>query len=924
MATSMNRWVGIVCLVAAAAIMIFVVVRRDGQPGQSGKGEFDVPIEERSVVLITVDTTRADRLTPYGADNVETPALQRLADHGVLFENAYSVAPITLVAHTSMLTGLYPFDHGVRNNGIQRVSDDAVTMAEILRDRGYRTGAFVSAAVLERQYGLDQGFEVYDDDLSTGRDRRPRMVADRPAEAVFASAAQWLESLEPDETFFLWVHLYDPHASYSPPAPFRDQYRNTPYEGEIAYMDSEIGKFLRHPRVGRTGEGAPIVTVIGDHGESLGEHGEQTHALLAYDSTLHIPWILYVPGGPAALRLPQQVSQVDLAPTLLELVGESSPKGIHGRSLLPLISGGSQFEKRGLYSETYLPYYTYGWAKLRVLRAGPWKYIDAPTPELYEVRRDPRELTNVHERQPGPAHDMSRDLEEMLAGVEDAEKETSMELDAESIEQLRSLGYLAVSSQPVQDGERPDPKDVVEVHVLLEKTRALLTDRFFEEAERAVREVLQIDPSNLAGLIELVNALEGQQRLDEAAIAAEKVLELDPDYARGYIVLSRIESARGRYEEAVELSRLAVERDSTHPDYMLVHASLLQRAGRPQESLDTLNQALEQFPDHPYVNTIYARLVELPQGRLESAEQRLREAVERDPFLASAWLEFGRVLEATDRHAEAAEAYREGLNRSSDDASLHRNLGKVLARRGDFSTAEQHLREALRLTPRFDADIYVNLGVALAEMRRYREARRLYSQVLERLPDHPGARNNLAISLYREGRAEKAREVLEALVEDVPGFADAHNNLAGFAVDHGRWRMAELHSRRALELEPDLVAAHNNLAIALEEQGDAAGAERGYEKALELDAEYFPALINLGILLRKTDRPQAAVDAFQKVLERLPNQAIAHLEMAEVYARSLGDSERARKHLNAYLRLAPDEDPRRARASELLTELGGA
>ncbi|MEM1179641.1 MAG: sulfatase, partial [Acidobacteriota bacterium] len=296
------------------------------------------PIERlaRPFVLVTLDTTRPDRLQPYGADDVATPTLLRLAREGVVFEEAMAVAPITLVAHTSLLTGLNPPRHGVRNNGIHFVGDELETMAEILGGHGYRTAAFVSASVLEARYGLDQGFETYDDDLSTGTNRQPRVVPDRSAGATVDAASRWLDSVRADERFFLWVHFYDPHAVYSPPAPYRDRYRDRLYDGEIAYMDAELGRLLGHPALADA-----AVAVVGDHGESLGEHGEQTHAILAYQSTLHVPFFLQVPGGPEGLRVPTPVSHVDLLPTALDLLGLpfSITGGSDGRSLVPLLEG---------------------------------------------------------------------------------------------------------------------------------------------------------------------------------------------------------------------------------------------------------------------------------------------------------------------------------------------------------------------------------------------------------------------------------------------------------------------------------------------------------------------------------------------------------------------------------------------------------
>jgi len=248
---------------------------------------------KRSTILITIDTTRADYIGAYGNINIKTPVLDQLASEGILFEKTYAVSPITLVSHASILSGLYPMQHGVRNNGIHYVSDEVVTLAEAYQGKGYQTGAFVSASVLDKRYGLDQGFAVYNDDLSGGRERHRFMVPDRPAEVTVDAALKWVNALDSGEKYFLWLHLYDPHAPYSPPPPYRDEFREDLYSGEIAYMDAQIGRFLsgfKHP-------GEPIVIVMGDHGESLGEHKENTHAILGYNSTLHVPFLMKIPGA---------------------------------------------------------------------------------------------------------------------------------------------------------------------------------------------------------------------------------------------------------------------------------------------------------------------------------------------------------------------------------------------------------------------------------------------------------------------------------------------------------------------------------------------------------------------------------------------------------------------------------------------------
>ncbi|MEM8997936.1 MAG: tetratricopeptide repeat protein, partial [Acidobacteriota bacterium] len=731
------------------------------------------------MLLVTLDTTRTDRLEPYGADSVETPVLRRLASRGILFERAWAVAPITLVSHTSILSGLYPFEHGVRNNGMQYVPETVTTLAERLKAVDYRTSAFVSAAVLEKRYGLDQGFDVYDDDLSDRRNLSPRMVADRTAEATVDSASAWLDDIGEEEQFFSWVHFYDPHANYSPPPPFRDTYRDRLYDGEIAYTDQQLGRLLSHPRLSSAGDDAPIIIVIADHGESLGDHCERTHAILAYDSTIYVPFIMHIPGGPAGMRIAEPVGHVDVMPTVLSLLGLDAEQDIvYGRDLTPLIERRSFDPNRDYYSETYLPYYTYGWAKLKVLHRGRWKIIDAPEPELYDRVRDPKELTDLIDLQTDVAYDMKRDLDEWL-DKHDSEGEASLELDSEAIAKLRSLGYLSVGSGPRQTtGVRPNPMTMIEQHVGLERSRMFLADRLYPQAQRQLESVLRRDPQNLAAMIDLVRALEGQSRYDQGIEIAERALELDPAYTQTTMLLARLEALRGNVERALELADVALSQDAINPDVRIQRAGFLQRLGRVDETRQALADALEAHPDHPRVNAFYANMGVARAGDLDAAESRLKTVLARDPFLDQAWLFLGRVQERARRPEQAVESYRRGLTSRPDAADLHGALGHLLARLGRHSEAINQLSEAIRLSSADRTELHVSLGSVFAELGRFDEANRQFEKVLAMEPEHPGARNNAAIALYRSGRVDEARATLEAVVNEFPRLADAHNNLA--------------------------------------------------------------------------------------------------------------------------------------------------
>jgi arylsulfatase A-like enzyme/Tfp pilus assembly protein PilF len=912
----------------AAALAVFAIAAcgnrggdaepQQAQPQQEAERQPPpVPQHERSVLLITCDTTRADHIGAYGAEYAQTPNLDRLAADGILYEQAVSVAPITLVAHTSIHTGLYPPQTGVRNNGLHRAAPELLTLAERLKARGYRTAAFVSAAVLDHQYGLDQGFEVYDDDLSSGRERQPRMVPDRPAEATVTAARAWLDELQPNEKFFIWVHFYDPHAAYSPPPPYRDIFRDRLYDGEIAYMDAQIGRLLEHPRL----RGDVLVTAIADHGESLGEHGEQTHAMLLYEGTLHVPWILHVPGGPRGLRVRVPVSQVDVVPTVLELLGLPADAKLPGRSVVPPFERGEGLWQRVLYSETYLPFYTYGWAKIRSARQGMWKYVDAPGPELYDLDRDPHELSNLLDQKPSRGHDMQRDLHELMARFGDADRENAIALDSASEEQLRALGYLpaAVRDSGGEQKPRPDPKDVIGLHVDLEIANSLSERRLYDQAIRKLQSVLDRDPTNLAALTELAQAYADAGRLDDAVATTQKALALNADLPRLYLLMAGLEQRRGNLDQGLRLIDMALARDPGNVAAIIQQAVQLRRLHRRKQAEEVLAEALKSNPDEARLNVAYANLIEIPQGRLSEAEQRLRKALGRDPFLVGAWRFLGEALERQGEIEEAKSAYRKGLERKPDDADLHGQLGIILARQQD-AQAEMHLREAIRLGRRFRPALHVALGAWLAEQGRLEEAEREYDLVLSRNPDNGAARNNRAIALYRTGKLAEAEKEFQTVIAEHPKMADPHNNLAAIAVEREDWKEAETQARAALALDDSLAEAWNNLGIALDQQGQAEAARQAFQASLQRDPDYWQARHDLAVNLRKAGRPQEALALFDQVLQQVPNDPEVHYELGVLYDESLGDAAQARAHFNAFLALAP-ADSRAAEVRQRVTAL---
>jgi arylsulfatase A-like enzyme/Tfp pilus assembly protein PilF len=899
------------CLIA------FIACSR-GQPEEPTTTFDYTAIEKPSILLITLDTTRADHLGPYGNEEAETPALSALADEGIVFEQAVAVAPVTAPTHASLLTGLYPRRHGLRNNLTHHLDDDVPTLSERLSTAGYRTAAFVSAIVLERRYGLDRGFEVYDDDLRSGAaSRQTRMLTERPGQATADLALAWLDALGPDEPYFLWVHFYDPHLPFSPPSPWAEKFRDRPYDGEIAYMDSQVGRLLQHPRV--AGDDV-VVAAIGDHGESLGEHGEEAHGLLVYESTIHVPWILKLPGGPAGMRVATPISQVDLVPTLMDMVAADPGDGFEateGRSLLPLLSGRNPTPERLLFAESEVPFFTYGWARLQAVRQGDAKFIDAPVVEFYDLSRDPDELSNL-------ASDRREDAQRLATEIDawaehDDDTGGAVPVDAETAEMLRAIGYVAGDPGRPEGEGRGNPVELIWVHEELQDIHGMMVTGGWVDAVRRVRAVLDRDPENLSALRDLSRGLIHLGRLDEAAEAAATASAIAPWSAQALMVEADVEYRRGHSERALALTDQALDLDDRLLEARLDRSRYLAALGRNNEAIREIEPLIAESADNPWVALRYVEVVELPAGDYRMAEDRLRRVLSRNPFLVEAWLMLGKVFVSEGRPADAVAVYREAIGHRPDHADLQARMALLLAE-SSARDAEMALQEAIRSSPAVRADLHVALGERLAAQGRRDEARRQFEIAAAAPTFSAGTRNAKGMALLRLGRVAEAEAEWRELVDDRPDYGRPWHNLASLAIQRREWAEVERSARAAVEREPHIAAAWNNLGIGLEELGRTGEAEAAYRRASEVDTRDWQALFNLGILLRKGGRYDEAVRAQQQVLARNPQHGGAHFELGMLFAGPLGDPQRAKMHLEATIGADPNH-PRARQARAVLDRL---
>ncbi|MFI5216488.1 MAG: sulfatase [Candidatus Limnocylindria bacterium] len=558
-----------------------------------GERRDEAPAPER-ILLVSIDTLRADHVGSYGAERVATRTLDTLAAAGVRFEAAVSPAPLTLPAHASLLTALDPPGHGVRHNGIFRLPAAIPTLAERLREAGHATGAVVGSQVLDRRYGLARGFDFYDDQLTervAGGAGWPERRADRVVDAALAL----LDRLGP--RFFLWVHFYDPHAAYDPPAGFASAFASRPYDGEIAFVDAQLGRLLAAVRA-RWGEAGLLVVVTSDHGESFGEHGDESHSYLVYETTQRIPLLIAGPGIPAGRSVAAPVGLVDVAPTLLALAGARPLPDAAGRDLSPLLFG-EDGAPANAYFETLAPQLDFGWSPLLGLRSGALKYIRAPRQELYDLAADPGEQRSLAASRPELVASLDAALEARLRA---APRRAATPLDVTPAESaaLAALGYLtpagSVSAQELGRVGGVDPKDRLAVVAEIRRAQESMAEGRSGEALARLRALGDAGPS-VAGLRAAAAMGAGDSASAERdARAALAALPARSDFRN---VLARALDAQGRGDEAVaELRKLPD--DAPLPAAVALRLAAADVAdGQPETALRRIERALELAPEDP-------------------------------------------------------------------------------------------------------------------------------------------------------------------------------------------------------------------------------------------------------------------------------------------------------------------------------------
>ena len=694
-------------LAAAAAYLIF----------RSAAGTRRLPGAARpSLLLVTIDTLRADRVGAYGYRPAETPALDRLAREGLLVEDAVVQVPQTRPSHASIFTGRQPYEHGIRDNFSPPLDTAHPTLATLLKQQGYATGAFIGAYPVSRDSGLDRGFDVFDDPFggSPGGGLRLERSA-RPAGPVVDAALAWLQGLAA-RPFFAWVHVFDPHAPYEPPAPYRERFRSSPYDGEVAYADSQVGRLIDW--LNRSGEaGRTLVVVTSDHGEGLGDHGEDEHQLFVYDTTLRVPLVLSWPGRlPAGRRVAGQFRSVDFLPTVLDLLGQPAVP-TSGASRAGALLDTSPIPDNESYAESLFGQLHFGWAPLRAIRGQGWKYIDAPRAELYSLREDPGETRNrIDDR-----GQVALALRDRLRGFDTSGPPAAAgSADPGAAERLAALGYVGgafFTGTP----SGFDPKDA-----------AVEYQAFHRETSRAVA---LFEAGDYTGVVQVLQPLAEPQRTGDGRVEQRRSFTVSFYLGRALLELRRFGEAIGPLRAAIRLS----------PSTASLYVSLARAqvgAGRLDEAEATIERGLELAPRHLGLLQMKGRLL-LRRGRLAPALATLEEARGLDP---------GNPL-------------------------LRVDLANGLRDAGRLEESLREADEAVRLDPR-SPEAHVARGLCLGALGRTAQAGASFEKALQLAPAQPDALFFLAALTMQAGRTGEAIALLERVLQIAPGYPQARELLA--------------------------------------------------------------------------------------------------------------------------------------------------
>jgi arylsulfatase A-like enzyme/predicted Zn-dependent protease len=689
-----------------------------------------------NVIVITLDTTRADRLPSYGCRDLTTPTIDAFAARGVRFENCYAQTPLTLPSHTTLMTGTLPLFHGIRDNGGFFVPQKLVTMAELFKDKGYETGAFIAAYVLDSKWGLNQGFDTYYDKFDMGKFKRISLgTVQRPANEVMDQALPWLEARK-DKKFFTWLHLYDPHSPYEPPPPYDKLYADHPYLGEIAFADSQLGRLWDF--LGSNGLlEKTFIVFAGDHGESLGEHEEQSHGFFVYQAAIHVPLIVVTPFPKLqGVASPEVTGLVDVLPTVCDMAGLSVPAEVQGRSLLPCLFGRRRPETPLAYSETYYPRFHYGWSDLKAVQDGRYKLILAPVPELYDVVADPREENNLVYIEKKAYAKMRAEAEAFIERAGRNAYETDLsKIDEETREKLSALGYVGSFTDPAKLKGKTlgNPKEKIGIFNRLSEAREMGLNGKVDEAVGIIRGIIADDPEVTDAYFAIGNIYFQAQRYKDAIQYFEQALGRKPDDSFAAINIALAYEAMGSFEEAEKFLLGYMEKGFSDPQFYFMLGNMNYIQKNYDRAIPYFEKCLssnaESGGSYSLLGAIY-----IVKDDLAKADECLRKAYEINPRLNNLHYFLAELAEKKGLTAEAEAEYLKELEISPRHFKTLYNLARLYRQSGDTARELDYLNSCLAADPAFPLTYFYLARIYLNRGERLEEAVDLVKKGIERKP----------------------------------------------------------------------------------------------------------------------------------------------------------------------------------------------
>lgn len=806
-----------------------------------------------NVLFVTFDTTRVDFLSCYGYPGDTTPTVDAVAHEGVRFTTCYAPAPITLPSHASMFTGLYPFQHKIRNNGAGVLDDNAVTLSELFRDAGYRTGGFIAAYVLHSRYGINQGFETFSDEFegSGAHMEDGTLFAERRADAVTDDALGWLDRAD-DRPIFLWVHYFDPHAPYESPISKPGISNKEAYADEIRFADQQLARLKRKfDELTQQQKRQSWTIITADHGEGLGDHGEDTHAYFLYNTTVHVPLIVKGPGISGGQVVNTPVSLTDLYPSIVQWMGFKMPYAVGGK---PLPLGRAAHDaSRAFVFETIAPYHLYGWSPLEAVIVGNEKLVVAPRPELYDLAADPREENNLAEHRKDRVAELGARLASALespAGVP-ALVAGARETDSDSLKKLKALGYISGTSQPPPElAGLPDPKDVIDLIPVLKNSEELLA-AMDPAGAGYLATILKRDPGNTRALGFLEMYLRrapvrpsllpvARDRLDGGVLPAPYDVEIPATFGGALCQENQLVEGFAWVDKAAAI-------DSQAHRTLAGRSACLEKSERFEEAealwMDVIKKDSTNSGAQDGLGDLYAR-----RGDHVRAAEYYRRAAELDPDNAESWANLANSLLQQRKVDEAIKAFRATLKIAPHLTQMRLRLASILMQQGKPGEAVVELQQAAKADPK-NPSVHYDLGVALLQSQNSDAAATAFQETLRINPSHGDALVNLGIALMNTGQTQAGLDALNraTAIEAVAGAA--HFNLAIAADRMGNATGAMDHLRKAADLKPLYLPAAEEYARRCVREGNYAEARRVFEASIAIAPDNLKLVNSLAMLL---------------------------------------------------------------------------